>query len=68
MDSNIISKENQLNQVKSKINFNKLKSDYFLIKIFDIMKKNKKLKIMKYNKNLQKRLNLSINNYLKQYN
>ena len=33
------------------------------MKIFDIMKKSKSLEIMKYNKKLQKRLNLSINNY-----
>ena len=63
MNSKIISKENQLNQVKSKIDFKKLKSDYFLIKIFDIIKKNKTLKIMKYNKKLQNRLNLNISDY-----
>ena len=40
-----------------------LKSDYFLIKIFEYMKKSKSLEIIKYNKELQKRLNLSINNY-----
>ena len=65
MNSKIISKENQLNQMKSKIDFKNLKSDYILKKVFELMKKNKILKIMKYNINLQKRLNLSINNYKK---
>ena len=44
-------------------NFDNLKSDFFLIKLFDIIKKNKSLQIMKYNKKLQKRLNISINDY-----
>ena len=50
-------------QVKSKVDFMNLKSDYFLLKLFDIMKKNKSLKIIKYNTKLQKRLNLSIKDY-----
>ena len=56
----IISKEEES---KSKFDFKYLKSDYFLRKIFDTMKKSKTLEIMKYNKRLQKRLNLSINDY-----
>ena len=60
MNSGIISNEEQ---IKSKLYLKNLKSDYFLIKIFDIIKKNKSLEIMRYNKNLQKRFNLSINNY-----
>ena len=48
---------------KYKGDFKNLKSDYFLIKIFDIIKQNKSLKIVKYNKKLQKRLNISINDY-----
>ena len=53
-------------KIKKSINFDNLKSDYFLIKVFDIIKKNKSLEIMKYNKKLQKRLNISIN-YYKEY-
>ena len=63
MNSEIISKDEQLSQIKCKVDFKNLKSDYFLIKLFDIMKKNKLLKIMKYNKKLQNRFNLSINDY-----
>ena len=40
-----------------------LKGVYFLQRIFDNMKKNKYLNIIKYNKKLQKRLNLSIDDY-----
>ena len=34
-----------------------------MIKIFDFLKKNKLLDIIKYNKTLQKRIDLSINDY-----
>ena len=47
MNSKSISKEEKLMQVKSKVDFMNLKSDYFLLKLFDIMKKNKSLKIIK---------------------
>ena len=50
-------------KIKKSINFDNLKSDYFLIKVFDTIKKKKSLEIMKYNKQLQKRLNISINDY-----
>ena len=46
-NSKNISKEEKLMQVKSKVDFMNLKSDYFLLKLFDIMKKNKSLKIIK---------------------
>ena len=48
---------------KSKIDFENLKDDDFLEELFSIMKRNKSLEIMKYNKKLQKRLNISINDY-----
>ena len=60
MNSGKINDNKKTNQIKSKVDFDNLKSDYFLLKIFDIMKKNKSLEIIKYNKKLQKRLNLSI--------
>ena len=58
-----ISKEETTNQIKSKARFKNLKSDYFLKKLFDIIKKNKSLEILKYNKTLQRRLKLNINDY-----
>ena len=44
-------------------NLNNVRSAYILQKIFDIIPKNKHLAIIRYNKKLQKRLDLSINNY-----
>ncbi len=43
--------------------FKDLKSDYFLQKLYDYLQKNKFLKIIKYNKNIQKRVNLDVNSY-----
>ena len=57
------SKDKEMKQTKSNFVFEKIKSDYFLMKLLDIMKKNKMFEIVKYNKKLQKRLNLSINDY-----
>ena len=63
MNSEIISKEETFKQIKSKVDLKNIESDYFLKKIFDIMKKNKSLIILKCNKKLQKRLNISIKDY-----
>ena len=43
--------------------FEKMRSNVILRKTFNIMEKNKLLKIVKYNKKLQKRLNLSVKDY-----
>ena len=60
--SNLISKEkNEKNQIKSI--YENIKADYFLIKVFSNLKKKKKLNIVKYNKNIQKRINININHY-----
>ena len=42
-----------------------LKSDYFLIKLFDNLLKKKSLDIIKYNNKLKNRINIDINNYKK---
>ena len=57
------SNNEKLNQIKTNVNFDNLKSDYFFKKIFEYMKTNKYLSIVKYNKKLQKRLNLNINDF-----
>ena len=41
----------------------KIKSRYILSKIYDNMTKKKKLEIVKYNKRIQNRINLSVKNY-----
>ena len=61
MNSRNISKSGQKND------FDNLKSNFILKKIISLMKINKSLNIIKYNKKLQKRLNISIDNYKKYY-
>ena len=43
--------------------FENLKSDFIFKKIISFMERNKSLSIMQYNKKLQKRLNININDY-----
>ena len=63
MNSGNKSKDEKLNQIKSTNDFLNIKSHFILQKIFDTIKKSKSLEIMKYNKKLQNRFNLTINNY-----
>ena len=60
-----VSKENNKESENAKPNpiIEKLKSDFFLEKLYDIMPKKKKLEIVKYNKKLQNRLNLGVKDY-----
>ena len=51
------------NQVNSKDKFENIKTDYFLILLFSNLDKQKALKIVKYNKNIMKRINININDY-----
>ena len=48
---------------EQKTEFENLKSDFIFKKIISFVKRNKSLNIMKYNKKLQKRLNININDY-----
>ena len=59
------SKENNKENESAKPNpiTEKIKSDYFLQKLYDNMTKKKKLEIVKYNKRIQNRINLSVKNY-----
>ena len=50
-------------QMMSNTGFKNVKSNVILKKIFDIIKMNKKYNILRYNKTLQKRLNLGFNDY-----
>ena len=53
----------ELNGIEMKDIFKNLKNDYFLLKIFNNLMKKKSLDIIKYNKNIQKRINISIKDY-----
>ena len=59
--------DEKINRIDAKINFDDLKNVYFLTKIFEHINKRKYLDIVKYNKKLQNRLNLSINDYKDYY-
>ena len=69
MSSINVSKENNKENENAKSNSitEKIKSDYFLQKLYDNIPKKKKLEIVKYNKKIQNRLNLSIKDYKKYY-
>ena len=60
-----VSKENNKENESAKQNpiTENIKSDYFLQKLYDNMTKKKKLEIVKYNKRIQNRINLSVKNY-----
>ena len=60
-----VSKENNKENESAKPNpiTENIKSDYFLRKLYDNMPKKKKLEIVKYNKKIQKRINLSVKDY-----
>ena len=65
MSSINVTKENNKENESAKPNpiTEKIKSDYFLQKLYDIMPKKKKLEIVKYNKKIQNRLNLGVKDY-----
>jgi len=67
MDSkNTLSKKLEQGQSKIINSSNKLKnlkSDYFIQKFFKYMTEKKLLKTIKYNKSIQKRINININHY-----
>ena len=51
------------NPIKSNNIFENLKNNYFLEKLFNILDKGKSLCLLKYNKNLKKRINITIKDY-----
>ena len=61
---NLVFKENgEISQMKSKNKYENLKNDYFLQKVFNNIEKKKLLNIVKYNKNIKKRINININDF-----
>ena len=60
--NNVSKDENKIIKI-SDTNLSNVKSKYILSKIFKNMNKNKSLEIVKYNKKIQNRLNLSIQDY-----
>ena len=65
MDSNSLSidKNKDIRKNESFSIFNNINSNYILSNIYANMNKKKSLEIIKYNKNIQNRINFSINDY-----
>ena len=63
-NSSNIEKE-ELNYIKSKDKLGNLKNNFFLQKVFKKVTKKKALQIIKYNKKIQQRINININDYKK---
>ena len=63
LKNNMINNSNNYINSNLNNNLNNVKSVYILREIFDIIPKNERLGIIKYNKKLQKKLNLSVNDY-----
>ena len=63
MSKNFAPTSEKLNQIKSKGDFSNVRSNYILREFFNYITKYKTLRIVKLNKNIQKRLNISINDY-----
>ena len=59
----LIKEKTESNKIKSKNIFKKLKNDYFLQNLFDYLLKKKSLDIIKYNKYIKRRINISIKDY-----
>ena len=61
---NLISKVKvEKNKLKSATRYDNIKADYFLEKVFNNLKNGKTLNIVKYNKNIKRRINININDY-----
>ena len=63
MSSENTTYEKNMNQEASKVYLGNVKNNFMLKKIFDCIERVKSLLIIKCNKKLQKRLNISINDY-----
>jgi len=58
-----VEEQSQSKTINSNNKLNNLKSDYFIRKFFEYISKKRSLKTIKYNKNIQKRIDININNY-----
>ena len=52
-----------MKQIKSKDKFENLRSDYFLRKLFNNLERKKTLNMVKFNKNMKKRIKTNIYDY-----
>ena len=64
-ESRVQKNNEDIKQDKSKGDFNNIKSNYILKKIFDNLQAYRALRIIQFNKKTQNRLNININDYIK---
>ena len=55
------------NNCENIISITKVRSKYILAQILDNLQQNKKLEIIRYNKNIKNKLKIKINDYKKEY-
>ena len=58
-----VDEQGQSKLIDSNNKLRNLKSDYFIQKFFEYMPERKSLEIIRYNKSIQKRINININHY-----
>ena len=58
-----VEEQGQSKLIVSNNKLRNLKSDYFILKFFGYMPKRKSLEAIRYNKSIQKRINININHY-----
>ena len=58
-----VEEQGQSKSIAANNQLRNLKSDYFIQKIFEYMTERKTLKTIRYNKSIQKRINININHY-----
>jgi len=58
-----LNRKEQSKTINSNNMLNNLKNDYFILILFEYMSKRKSLKMIKYNKNIQKRIDINIKDY-----
>ena len=61
--SSKVEKQGQSKLIVANNKLRKLKSDYFIQKFFGYMPERKSLETIRYNKSIQKRINININHY-----
>ena len=62
-----VEEQRQSKLIVAKNKLRNLKSDYFIQKFFGYMTERKSLEIIRYNKSIQKRINININHYKAYY-
>ena len=58
-----VEEQGQSKSIAANNQLRKLKSDYFILKFFEYMTERKSLETIRYNKSIQKRINININHY-----